>query len=72
MANFVARWFTPTKSDQSGMIEPEAPKPEALKKEKEEKKLSARTLTRFAGISALGAQTKREEAAIAKKTLLGQ
>jgi hypothetical protein len=71
MPNFISRWFTPSDSDQSGMVEPEpqrkAVSPALIGVAKAKKK----TQSRFAG-AASDINMFTDEAAIAKKKLLGQ
>uniref|UniRef100_A0A6M3L289 Uncharacterized protein n=1 Tax=viral metagenome TaxID=1070528 RepID=A0A6M3L289_9ZZZZ len=73
MAEFIARWFTPSDSDQSGMVgsgparKPQVSPAQAGGAKAKKKK----TQTKYAGQeSRLNMFT--DEAEIAKKTLLGQ
>jgi len=68
MAEFIARMFTPSNSDGSGMVSPSpGPAPAAPKPKKAaEKGAIAKTRSRFGGIA-----KKRKEEESTKKTLLG-
>jgi hypothetical protein len=72
MPNFIARWFTPSDSDNSGMVGPKAPaqakvSPALIGVAKAKKK----TQSKFAG-AASELNMFTDEAALAKKNLLGQ
>ena len=74
MANVIARWFTPSDSDRSGMVGDRNSTARNVQKKKEAERTGvakARTQTKYAG-AALGAQYKKDEADTAKKMLLGQ
>jgi len=69
----MGRMFTPSNSDGSGMVAPQAPpggpSPVAIADRKA--KAKKKTQTKFAG-DAQGLNTLNEEAKLAKKALLGQ
>ena len=73
MANVIARWFTPSDSDGSGMVGDRNSTARNVQKKKKDEVVrpKARTQTKYAG-AALGAQYKKDEADTAKKMLLGQ
>lgn len=84
MAEFIARWFTPSDSDQHGQgdslpagqaahAQPQAaPRPAEVKQqEREAKRPKKRTITKFGGVSNDPAMLS-EQADMAKKSLLGQ
>ena len=73
MAEFIARWFTPSDSDQSGMVGPSqsARKPTVSPAKAGAAKAKKKTQTKYGGLESK-LNMFSEEAEIAKKTLLGQ
>ena len=68
MANFIVRMFTPSDSDQSGMVGSQAAKAQAKRREVEQSGVAkAKTVTRIGGLKG----KEKDEAKTAKKTLLG-
>ena len=71
MASFIQRWFTPSKSDGSGMVSPQPSRPSPAPKRPEPEisgVAKAKTVTRFGG--GVGKRIE-DEAKTAKKKLLG-
>lgn len=84
MAEFIARWFTPSDSDQTSgaqynaninaqqQAEAAARRPAEVKQEiREAKRPKKRTITKFGGVSDQPSMLN-EQADMARKTLLGQ
>lgn len=70
MANFIMRMFTPSNSDNSGMVAPQATRKPGAPKATAEGLKKKKTQTRYGGATALA--SAKTEADTAKKMLLGQ
>ncbi len=74
MAEFIARWFTPSKSDQGAPIvgPMAAQRPAELKQEERiANRPKKKTISKFGGVSSQPSLLQSEQATVAK-TLLGQ
>jgi len=77
MAEFIARWFTPSKSDQGAPIPQPAvapsPKTEMASADANAAKAAKKkTISKFGGVQKQTPLLAQDEAQLAKKVLLGQ
>lgn len=77
MAEFIARWFTPSKSDQGAPIQqpsaaPVQPRTPAVTDETIAKRAKKKSVSKFGGAPRAESLLAGDEAGVAKKMLLGQ